>query len=57
MDNYLHENQKGSHIHVYQRDDVKRVNTNFQDAHKLIKEISGRILRDKFTQNIDFGDD
>lgn len=57
IDNYLHENQNGSHIHVYKKDEVKRAVISFQEADKLIKEISARILKDKFKEEIKFGDD
>jgi len=57
IDNYPHEKQKGSHIHVYKKDEVKRLELTFQEAEKLIKEISTKILKDKFKENIDFGDD
>lgn len=57
IDNYLHENQKGSHIHIYKKDEVKRVELSFQEADKQIKEISARILKDKFKEIVLFGDD
>ena len=56
IDNYLHEGQTGSHIHFYKKEEVKRIYLSFQEADKVIKEISIRILREKFNKNIDFGD-
>src|SRR3989338_6186060 len=43
IDNYLHERQNGRHIHFY-----KNI--------RLIKQISARILKDEFMEQIDFGD-
>ena len=57
IDNYLHEKQKGSHIHAYKKDEVKRLELSFQEADKLIKEISARILKDEFKEDTEFGDD
>ena len=45
IDNYLHENQKGSHIHIGEK--VERVEMTFAEAEKRIKEISSRILKEK----------
>ena len=55
--NYLHENQKGSHIHVYKKDMVKRGDLGFHEAEKVIKELSKRILRERFNEIVRFGDD
>ena len=55
IDNYLHGNQKGSHVHVYRKERVKRIEIGFQEADRLIKEISERILRDRFREDIRFG--
>ena len=57
IDNYLHEKRKGSHIHFYKKWEVKRVELTFQEANNLIKEISSRILKDKFNEDIIFGED
>ena len=57
IDNYLHEGQTGAHIHFYKKEEVKRVELSFQEADKKIKEISARILQEKFNKTIDFGDD
>jgi hypothetical protein len=57
IDNYLHENQQGSHIHIYKKEEVKRVELDFQEANKVIKEISERILREVFKQSITLGED
>lgn len=57
IDNYLHEGQTGSHIHVYGKEEVKRTDLSFQEANKVIKKISTRILRERFSKNINFGDD
>ena len=54
IDNYPHESQKGSHIHVYGKEDVKRAEMTFQEADKIIKEISARILKEKFNEYITF---
>jgi len=43
IDNYMHENQKGSHIHIYKKTHVKK--------------ISARILKERFNKVINFGDD
>ncbi|MBU0628483.1 MAG: hypothetical protein KKC75_04790 [Nanoarchaeota archaeon] len=56
IDNYPHEGQAGSHIHIYNKDKVKRVELSFEEAEKTIKEISSRILNEKFNENIDFGE-
>jgi hypothetical protein len=57
IDNYRHENQIGSHIHFYKKDEVKRIKLDFQEANKVIREISKKILKDKFKEEISFGDD
>ena len=57
IDNYLHEKQIGVHIHFYKKEEVKRVELSFQEADKIIKEISQRILREEFKRDINFGDD
>ena len=57
IDNYLHENQIGTHIHLYGKKEVKRVELSFQEADTEIKEISQRILLEKFKKHINFGDD
>ena len=57
IDNYLHENQIGAHIHFYKKEEVKRIEISFQEADKIIKEISQRILREEFKRDINFGDD
>jgi len=57
IDNYPHEQENGSHIHFYKKDEVKRLELDFQEANKLIKEISQKILREKFNENVNFGDD
>jgi hypothetical protein len=50
IDNYLHGNIMGSHIHAYGKEEVKRVDISFQDADDMIKEIGSRILKDKFSK-------
>lgn len=57
IDNYLHEGQVGSHIHFYKEEEVKRIDLSFRDADKTIKEISKRILQERFNKDIDFRDD
>jgi len=47
IDNYLHENQTGSHIHLF-NGRVKRVQMSFHEAEKVIIEISKRILKQEF---------
>ena len=54
IDNYLHECQTGGHIHIYGKEDVERVEMTFQEADKIIKEISARILKEKFNEDIKF---
>ncbi len=54
IDNYLNENQKGSHIHVYGRRGVNWVGITFEDAKDVIKEISARILKQEFKEDIKF---
>jgi len=54
IDNYPHEGQKGSHIHVYGKEEVKMIGVTFQEADRLIKETSSRILKDKFKEIINF---
>lgn len=56
IDNYLHEGKIGSHIHFYKKEDIHRIQLSFQEANKLIKEISKKILKDKLNKGIDFGD-
>src|SRR3989338_911062 len=56
IDNYLHERHNGSHINFYKKSRVKRAEVSFQDADRLIKQISARILKDEFMEQIDFGD-
>ncbi|MBI4453012.1 hypothetical protein HY636_00035 [Candidatus Woesearchaeota archaeon] len=53
----MHESQKGSHVHTYKKEEVKRIDITFQEADKAIKEISTRILQEKFNEHINFGDD
>ncbi len=55
IDNYAHKGYIGSHIHFYKTDEVKKVELSFQEADTMIKEISQRILRERFNKNIDFG--
>jgi|SRR3989338_2449857 len=57
IDNYLHEGEIGSHVHLYNKKEVRRELLSFQEADKLIKKISATILIEKFNQQIDFGDD
>lgn len=54
IDNYPHEKQIGSHVHVYGRDKVKKVKLTFPEADEVIKEISARILKDVFDEEINF---
>ncbi|MBI2136808.1 hypothetical protein HYU06_07080 [Candidatus Woesearchaeota archaeon] len=54
IDNYLHDGQKGSHIHIYDRDEVKRMELTFHEAEKLIKEISEKMLKEEFKQTVKF---
>ena len=56
IDNYLHEGQAGSHIHVYNKDEVKRVELTFEEADGAIKKISSKILKERFSEDIKFGD-
>jgi hypothetical protein len=57
IDNYMHENQTGSHIHIYDKEEVKRIKITFQEAEKTIIEISNKILKEKFNEIIHFGDE
>ncbi|RJQ17115.1 hypothetical protein C4573_03605 [Candidatus Woesearchaeota archaeon] len=50
IDNYLHQQQAGSHIHEYKKEQVAWVPLTFQEAEKLIKEKSMKILKEKFNQ-------
>ncbi len=52
IDNYRHEGQEGSHIHIYNRDEVKKSELTFHEAEKRIKEISEKILKEEFKQTI-----
>lgn len=54
IDNYPHEIPPCSHIHFYRSDRIKKVRLTFHEAEKLIKEISKRILKEKFKENIEF---
>ena len=54
IDNYPHKNQKGSHIHQYKTEEVKRVELTFQEADKIIKEISQRRLKENFNEVVSF---
>lgn len=54
IDNYLHENQQGSHIHS--KKEAKRMDLTFEEAEKVIKQISVRILKEKFNYFVNFGD-
>lgn len=54
IDNYLHDNQQGSHVHVYDQKEVKRIEITFEEADGTIKNISERILREIFKENINF---
>ena len=56
IDNHLHEGQTGSHIHILNREQVKRAELTFDKAQELIKEISKRVIKDKFKKTINFGD-
>lgn len=55
IDNYIHQNQQGSHMHIEK--DVKRMELSFEGAEQVIKQISARILREKFQYIINFGDE
>ena len=57
IDNHLHQGKSGSHIHAYKRKKIERVDLSFQEAEKVIKKISKRILKVQFKENIAFGDD
>lgn len=54
IDNYPHKNKVGSHIHVYGRRGVNWVGMTFEDAKDVIKEISARILKQEFKEDISF---
>lgn len=54
IDNYPHENQHGSHIHVYNKNEVKRIKITFENAEREIKKISAIILREKFNEKTEF---
>ncbi len=53
FDNYLHENQAGSHIHLF-NGSINRVDMTFREAEIAIKERSKRTLKEKF--NVEFED-
>lgn len=46
IDNYSHEGKIGSHIHCNNR--VIRIDLSYKEAEKSIKDISKRILKDKY---------
>lgn len=48
IDNYPHEGQNGSHIHYH--DNVKRAELSYEEAKIAVKEISKRILKEKFSE-------
>ncbi|MFH0700823.1 MAG: DUF6516 family protein [Candidatus Woesearchaeota archaeon] len=54
IDNYPHEGKTGSHVHVYGREEIKKVKLTFLEADEVIKEISVRILKDVFNEEIKF---
>jgi len=54
IDNYLHEKQSGSHIHYYGRKEVRRIALNYREAEKAIKDISERIIRERFNDVVRF---
>ena len=54
IDNYPHENSQGSHIHVYRKTGVQRIALTFEQAEKTIKELSERILKEKFNTFVSF---
>ncbi len=54
IDNYPHERNQSSHIHIYNRENVKWVKLTFEEADKVIKEQSSRILLEKFKKIIKF---
>ncbi|MFA5142203.1 MAG: DUF6516 family protein [Candidatus Woesearchaeota archaeon] len=54
IDNYPHESQYGCHIHVYKVRKVKRIDVSFHDAEKVIKEVSKRLLKERFKRIIEF---
>ena len=54
IDNYPHENQQGSHIHHYGKEEVRKVRMDFRDAEKAIKNISARILKERFNETVRF---
>ena len=57
IDNYPHEGEVGVHIHAYKKEKVERIELTFEEADRAIKEISGKILKERFKENIEFGDD
>jgi hypothetical protein len=50
IDNYLHENKIGSHIHFDGL--VKTVELSFEEADKAIRPIAEKILREKHKEDI-----
>lgn len=48
IDNYLHENIVGSHVHLYGKKNVKRLKINFMEAERVIIELSKKIINENF---------
>jgi hypothetical protein len=46
IDNYLHEGEKGSHIHLGER--VIHVEMTIREAEKSIERIAARVLKEKY---------
>ena len=55
IDNYAHENKAESHIHSYQKKEIKKIKLSLEEAEKMIKEVSEKVLKDKFNKIIKFG--
>lgn len=54
IDNYPHDRMNGCHIHQFGSTHVKREELTFQEADQIIKEVSARILREKFNYVVSF---
>jgi hypothetical protein len=52
IDNYLHDNHLGAHIHQYGSIRVSRFDSDYYDALDSIKVISAKIIKKYFNDNI-----
>lgn len=52
IDNYLHEGKIGSHVHQYGSSRVNWIELTVNEADRLAREISARILKEKFNEEV-----